>query len=192
MYDRLKEEFRTAEYGMQVCICEPEQGSFLDEDEDRDAEEKIIEGLTNYWTSSDQHEDLLMKESNGARESYDFKTDHLCVVGGNEQLSNAVMKMEEDERGQNSNSVQREDEEYWNDILIQFDEEMKFLEEEIETFLFLEEMPGIENFLFQEEELEDEVCLMEYEYTYNEGGGATTLKESDKYLMNNLEESSIA
>ena len=133
-----------------------------------------------------------MKESNGARESYDFKTDHLCVVGGNEQLSNAVMKMEEDERGQNSNSVQREDEEYWNDILIQFDEEMKFLEEEIETFLFLEEMPGIENFLFQEEELEDEVCLMEYEYTYNEGGGATTLKESDKDLMNNLEESSIA
>ena len=69
---------------------------------------------------------------------------------------------------------------------------MKFLEEEIETFLFLEEMPGIENFLFQEEELEDEICLMEYEYTYNEGGGATTLKESDKDLMNNLEESSIA
>jgi len=64
---------------------------------------------------------------------------------------------------------------------------MKFLEDEIETFLFLEEMPGIENFLFQ-----DEVCLMEYEYTYNEGGGATTLKESDKDLMNNLEESSIA
>jgi len=29
MYDRLKEEFRTAEYEMQVCICEPEQGSLM-------------------------------------------------------------------------------------------------------------------------------------------------------------------
>ena len=28
--------------------------------------------------------------------------------------------------------------------------------------------------------------LMEYEYTYSEEEGATTLKESDKYLMNNL------
>ena len=112
-----------------------------------------------YWTSSDQHEDLLMKESNGAIESYDFKPGHLCVVGGNEQLSNGVMKMKEDEKGHNSNYVPREDEEYWDDILIQFNEEMEFLEEEIENFLFLEEILGIQNFLFQEEEIEDEVCF---------------------------------
>ena len=51
--------------------------------------------------------------------------------------------MEEDEKGHNSNDVPREDEEYWDDILIQFNEEMEFLEEEIEKFLFLEEILGI-------------------------------------------------
>ena len=108
------------------------------------------------------------------------------MVGGNEELSNAIMKMEEDERERNSNSIPRKDEEYKDDICIQVDEEMTFLEEEIEKFLFLEEMPGIEDFPFQEEELEDEVCLMEYEYTYSEEEGATALKETDKDLKNNL------
>jgi hypothetical protein len=106
------------------------------------------------------------------------------VVAGDGKSSKVI----EDGGGQNSNFVPRRDEEYLDDILIQFDEEMKLMEEEVERFLFLEEMPEIENFLFQEEELEDEVYLMEYEYTYREDGeieeGTTTLKKAEEELVN--------
>jgi len=90
------------------------------------------------------------------------------LVVGNEQLSNVVMKMEEDEGGHNLTSIPREDEDKLNDMFIHLDEEMKLVEEKVEKILFMKEIPEIENYLFQEEELEYEVCLMEYEYTDNE------------------------
>jgi hypothetical protein len=104
------------------------------------------------------------------------------------------MKMEEDEGGKNSNFVPRRDEEHLNNMLMHFEEEMKLLEEEVEKFfLFLEEIPEIEEFLFLEKELAVEEVLIEYEYTKIEDDEVeretTTMKKSEEDLINGLKTS---
>jgi hypothetical protein len=109
---RLRKELREVEYGVKVHYCEPEQGSFLGADEDKDVDERSDESLMNYWTSSDQHEGLMVEASNGAREPYILKYDNLYMVAGfadDGQSFEVVIKMEEGEGGHNSIFVLRRD-----------------------------------------------------------------------------------
>jgi hypothetical protein len=112
MYARLKEELREAEYEEEVYICELEQGVFFDEEEARDVEERFLDSLMNYWTSSDQHGDMMTEASN--EEPYIFYSDTLCMI-----------------------AYLAGDEQQLDDVLMHVDEEMRLLEEmdEIERFL---------------------------------------------------------
>jgi hypothetical protein len=79
-----------------VHFCELEQGSFVVDDVDKIP----IESLMNYVESSKQHEDLMTKTSNEAREPCVFKTDNLCMIAGlvdNGKSFEVVTRMKEDE-----------------------------------------------------------------------------------------------
>jgi len=109
---RLKKELRAVEYRVKVHYCEPEQGSFLGVDEDKDVDERSNESLVNYWTSLDQHEGLMAEASNGARESSILKFDNLYMVAGfadDGQSFEVFIKMEEGEGGHNSIFVLKRD-----------------------------------------------------------------------------------
>jgi hypothetical protein len=80
MSAKVQEELRATEYKMNVCLYEPEQEVFFNED----VEERPIESLIC------QHEDMLMGKSDGAREPYIFKTDNLCVVAGDGKSSKFI------------------------------------------------------------------------------------------------------
>jgi hypothetical protein len=65
-----------------VHFCEPEQGSFLGEDDDGDVEGRPVESLMNCQESSEHHVGMMSEASNETMESYVFKTNDLCVFTG--------------------------------------------------------------------------------------------------------------
>jgi hypothetical protein len=66
----------------EVHICEPEQGSFLGEDDDGDVDGRPVESLMDYQESSYQHERMMSEASNETIGSYVFKTNYWCVFAG--------------------------------------------------------------------------------------------------------------
>jgi hypothetical protein len=97
-----------------VHLCEPEQGLFLDEDDEK--VERPIESLMGYVESSDQHEDVLTEEANEAKEPYVFKYDILCMFAGTEeregrQIHNSVIEKEE-------TTLSHEDDQYLDHFLL--------------------------------------------------------------------------
>jgi len=52
------EKLREAEVELEVSICRPEQGEMLGEEDN----ERLTEGLLDYWQNSEQFEDMLTKE----------------------------------------------------------------------------------------------------------------------------------
>jgi hypothetical protein len=79
---RLRKEPKAVECEMLFCICEPENGSVLGEDEDKYVDEIPDESLMNYLESSYQHETMMSEASNEAIGSYVFNTDDFCMVAG--------------------------------------------------------------------------------------------------------------
>jgi hypothetical protein len=109
---RVQEELRAIEYGMDVFVCEPEQGMVLGEDEDEDVEEIFLDSLMNYWTSSDQHGDMVAEASD--EEPCIFNSDFLCMFA--------------DLAG---------DEQKLDDVFMHIDKEMKLLEKVVDLEEFL-------------------------------------------------------
>jgi hypothetical protein len=75
-----KEELKGDEFSQRpVHYCEPEQGSFLGEDEDGDDEGRSFESLMKCQESSEHHVGMMSEASNETMESYVFKTNKLCM-----------------------------------------------------------------------------------------------------------------
>jgi hypothetical protein len=97
---RVHEELREAEYGMDVFVCESEQGMVLGEDGDEDTEERFLNNIVNYWTSSYQQGDMVDEASN--EEPSIFYSDVLCMfadlIGDKQQLDDVLMNVDEEMR----------------------------------------------------------------------------------------------
>ena len=86
------EELREAELKMDVSICGPEQGEIL-------GEEINEEDLMNYWDSSEESEDVLVREEYEAMRPCIFKSHSLCMfarcVKDGEQCDETVTERKE-------------------------------------------------------------------------------------------------
>ena len=81
---------------MDIFVCECGQGIVLGEDEDEDVEERFLDNIINYWTSSDQHGDRMVEASD--EEPYIFYFDILCMfayfAGDEHQLDDVLMHID--------------------------------------------------------------------------------------------------
>ena len=69
------EELKEIELEMEVSICGPEQGEIL-------GEEINEEDLMNYWNSSEESEDVLLREADEAMKPCIFKSHSFCMFSG--------------------------------------------------------------------------------------------------------------
>ena len=78
---------------MDVFICELEEELFFDEEEARDVEERFIDSLINYSTSSYQHGYVAVEASN--EKPYIFESNTLCMfasmIDDDQQLDDVLM-----------------------------------------------------------------------------------------------------
>jgi len=94
------EEFKVAE--MNLCICEPEPGPILGEEDDDE----------NLMQCSDQHKEEMLETSKETRRSHDFETNVLsaCMYTGTEvdedQAQGFVIKEEGKNHQRNSKRVE--------------------------------------------------------------------------------------
>ena len=74
------EELRVDEHEEEVCICRPELGEILGEEENENIEEGLDEIIKNHWRSLGQR--ARRKESYGVERPYAFETKKMFVDAG--------------------------------------------------------------------------------------------------------------
>ena len=121
---------------MEVSYCEPEQGTFLGEDDEAE-KERPIESLINSVKNTDKHMEEMTMRPNENNRSYVFQTDDLFVIAGfvanDGQSFETVLKFDEVKYDEDSLSNEEMSEVLQQKELIDNDEVEK--ERQIESLM---------------------------------------------------------